>query len=337
MQTVFVTGATGFIGRHVVAALVARGCEVRCLVRSPDRAAHLRGDDVRLVTGCLEDAAAWRDGLAGCDTVVNAGGLVAARRGRDLFATNAGAVAAVADACADRETPPRLIHISSLAAAGPTPPGARVRDESDPCRPVSAYGRSKRDGEVELSRRAGRVPITILRPAIVFGSHDTKVAAIYQSIHRFRLHLRMGFRDAPLSLIHVDDLVALLLAAAEHGERLDGNDAPGGRGIYHACDDREHPTYADLGRRMAKALGRSVLVMPLPVTLAFPTSAAIESFWNLLGQPSIVSPDKLREATAGSWAASARKARDELGFTPAGTLDERLRQTADWLREHGRL
>jgi nucleoside-diphosphate-sugar epimerase len=80
-----------------------------------------------------------------------------------------------------------------------------------------------------------------------------------------------------------------------------------------------------------------VLVVPLPVTLAWTASFAVEAFWNLLGQPSLVSPDKLREATAGSWAASAAKARGQLGFAPAAPLDARLRQTADWLRAHGGL
>ena len=80
-----------------------------------------------------------------------------------------------------------------------------------------------------------------------------------------------------------------------------------------------------------------MLVFPLPVTLAWPASFAVAAFWNLLGQPSIVSPDKLREATAGSWAASAAKARAQLGFTAAAPLEARLRQTADWLRAHGGL
>jgi hypothetical protein len=80
-----------------------------------------------------------------------------------------------------------------------------------------------------------------------------------------------------------------------------------------------------------------VLVFPLPLTVAWPASLAVEWFWSLLGQPSIVSPDKLREATAGSWAASAAKARGQLGFAPAAPLDARLRQTADWLRAHGGL
>jgi nucleoside-diphosphate-sugar epimerase len=331
MQTVFLTGGTGFIGRHLVAALLNAGCEIRCLVRSPDRAAHLRRDGVQLVPGALEEPAGWATSLAGCDAVINAGGLVSARHRDDLFHVNGRAVGAVADACAARETPPVFVHLSSLAAGGPAPRRDAPRDEAADARPVSEYGASKRAGELELERRAPRLPATILRPGIVFGEHDTKVAAMFQSIERFRLHVRMGFRDAPLSLIHAADLAALAVAAAERGERLAAAGVPG-HGVYQACDDREHPTYAALGRKIARALGRSVLVFPLPLTVAWPASLAVESFWSLLGQPSIVSPDKLREATAGSWAASAAKARDELGFAPAATLDARLRQTADWLR-----
>ena len=331
MHTVFLTGGTGFIGRHLVDRLLADGCAVRCLVRSPNQAGHLQRDGIRLVAGSLEDVDGWRGDLAGCDAVIHAGGLVAARRRRDLFDINGAAVGRLADACAACTTPPVLVHVSSLAAAGPARRRDTPRDEADPAAPVSVYGASKQAGEAALERRAGRLPITILRPGIVFGEHDTKVAAMFQSIERFRLHVRMGFRDAPLSLIHAADLAALAVAAAERGERLAAAGVPG-HGVYQACDDREHPTYAALGRKIARALGRSVLVFPLPLTVAWPASLAVESFWSLLGPPSIVSPDKLREATAGSWAASAAKARDELGFAPAATLDARLRQTADWLR-----
>jgi len=337
MHTVFVTGATGFIGRHVVEALLARGSEVRCLVRSPARARHLERDGVHIIAGSLADIEHWQPHLAGCDAVFHLGGLVAARSRQELFAVNGTAVGLLADACAAQASPPVFVHVSSLAASGPAAGTAGLRLETDLPAPVSDYGRSKRAGELELARRADRLPVSIVRPGIVFGPHDTLMTPIYQMIHRMRLHLLIGFHDPRLSLLHVSDLVELLLAAADRGTRIAADDPSSARGVYHACDDREHPTYSQLGHRVAEALGRSVLVMPLPLTLALPTSFVIEKFWNLCGQASIVSPDKLREATAASWAASGHRARQELGFAPRSSLNTRLRETADWLREHNQL
>jgi nucleoside-diphosphate-sugar epimerase len=337
MKTVFVTGATGFIGRHVVTKLLERGCEVRCLVRSPARASHLQGSGARIIAGVLEDVSHWQSHLAGCEAIFHIGGLVAACNRQELCATNGVAVGTLADACSALPSPPVLIHLSSLAASGPTLDAGHLRSEADPPAPVSQYGQSKRAGELELVRRAGRFPITVIRPGIVFGPYDKNLVPIYQMIHWIRLHLLMGFHNPRLSLLHVSDLVDLALAAADRGERMAADDPHSARGIYNACDDREHPTYADLGRRVAASLRRSVLVVPLPLTLAIPTSYAVEQFWNLCGHASIVSPDKLREATATSWAASGARARQQLGFAPRAVLNARLQETADWLREHKRL
>jgi nucleoside-diphosphate-sugar epimerase len=339
MRTAFVTGGTGFIGRHLVDALLDRGLEVRCLVRSPGRAGHLRRDGVRLVSGSLADIASWQSELAGCDAVFNVGGLVAACRRDELFTINGRAAGNLADACAACETPPTLVHVSSLAGAGPPPRGKAIRDESDPFTPVSDYGASKLLGDGELRRRAGRLPITSVQPGIVFGPHDANVLTLYRMINAGRLHLPMGFRPVPVSLIHVADLVRLVLAAAERGERMAPTNGHGhaASGVYHACDDREHPSYGEFGRRIGRALGRWVLVLPVATPVAWPLVSIASACSNLAGKPSLVSPDKLREATARSWAASAAKARTHLDFAPAASIDDRLRETGDWFRANGLL
>jgi nucleoside-diphosphate-sugar epimerase len=180
MQTAFVTGATGFIGTHLVDRLVDHGCEVRCLVRPGSTAAAVTRPGVALVTGTLDDPASYRHALAGCGIVYHLGGLVAAPRKADLLQVNGTGTRHLAEACGSLPAPPRFVFMSSLAAAGPPPRGRSLRDESDGPVWVSHYGASKRAGEVALQQGADRLPITILRPGIVYGSDDPKVAALFR-------------------------------------------------------------------------------------------------------------------------------------------------------------
>lgn len=333
LETVFVTGATGFIGSHLVAELLGRGCAVRCLIR-PGSAGRLPAGAVP-VPGRLEDPASYRAALAGCDTVFHLAGLVASPSRACLLRTNGLATARLADACAALPVPPRLVHVSSLAAAGPPPRGRERRDERDPATPVSDYGRSKRAGEEALERRAGRLPITIVRPGIVYGRRDPKIAAVFKAIQRTGVHFVVGFRTPRLSLIHVDDLVGLLVRAATDGETLGGDGGTPGQGYYLACDDRDHPTYWQFGRRIAAALGRGVFVWPLWRWVGRIVGGVSEAITRVTGVTSLLSLDKIREATVWSWACSADKARRQLAFAPAAPLDERLRETAAGFREQG--
>jgi len=336
IQTAFLTGATGFIGGHLLERLLSGGAEVRCLVRPASRSLPPRRSGAVPVTGSLDDPTTYRHALSGCDAVFHLGGLVGASRRDDLFRTNGTATAELAAACAAQPSPPRLVFVSSLAAAGPPPIDRAFRDESNSPAPVSDYGRSKRAGEVALQQRADRLPITILRPGIVYGPRDPKMAAIFQAIARTGIHFTIGFQTPRLSLIHVDDLVDVAVAAAERGETLSA-DAAGGyspAGYYLVCDDREHPTYGQFGRLAAQALGRRVLVWPLWRWVGRTVAFAAQTLVAPDGKGNLLSVDKVREATAWSWACSSHKAREQLGLAPRFSLDRRLRETAAWLREH---
>lgn len=334
LQNVFLTGATGFIGSHLAAVLLQQGCEVRCLIRPGSAGAAGLPPGVVPVVGRVEQPAGYRDALSGCDTVFHLAGCVTALSRTALMETNGHATARLADACAALPVPPRFVLLSSLAAAGPPPLGRVRRAETDRPAPVSHYGRSKRAGEVALERLADRLPVTIVRPGIVYGRRDPKIAAVFKAIHRTGVHVVVGFRTPPLSLIHVDDLVDLIVRAATDGETLD-NAGPPGCGYYLACDDSEHPTYWQFGRHIAAALGRGVFVWPLWRWVGRSVGGVSEAVSRLTGNASLLTLDKIREATVRTWACSAAKAREQLAFAPPLPLDTRLRETAAWFREQG--
>jgi nucleoside-diphosphate-sugar epimerase len=262
--------------------------------------------------------------------VFHVAGAVKAFRRADFFAVNETGTARVAKACAAHTSPPRLVIVSSVAAVGPAPRGA-VRTEADPPKPVSHYGRSKLAGEQAAAKFAATMPITVVRPGVVFGPRDNGFVQAIRGLHTLGCHVSAGFFPPPLSCVYVADLVELLLRAAERGRTLPANandDYATGR--YFAAAP-EYPNWADLGRMLRPMLARpSAPIITIPGALAYLLAGMNELAGRLRGKPQEFCIDKIREALASSWACSGEAARRELDFVPAKSLSVRMQETIDW-------
>jgi len=337
MPKVLVTGASGFVGSHLVEALSARGDDVTCLVRKTSNVDRLLPLGVKLVYGDVTDPESLPDAVPGNCIVYHVAGCTRAIRTRQYHLVNEQGVRNVAEACAGQSTPPVLVTVSSLAAAGPAPSG-RMLVETDPPKPVSHYGMSKLAGERAAAEFADRIPVTIVRPPIVLGEADRQGLELFRMIARFGVHVVHALGRNRFSVIHAADLANLLILAAERGARLQPRhaDEPAAKeGCYFAACD-EHPTYADLGRMIGAALGRHrVMILPTPPRAVWIVATASELLARLRRQPYYLSLDKAREARAGSWLCSPQAAIDELGFSTAAPLADRLRQMAEWYRKQG--
>lgn len=337
MARVLITGANGFVGARLAAELVRRGDEVTCLVRTTSRLDRLKGDGFRLAYGDVTDPASLVAPTAEQDYVFHVAGRIKALRPRQMYEVNEEGTRNVIAACAEQPRPPVVVSVSSLAAAGPSPRG-RLRMPEDPLCPVSHYGMSKRRGEMAAEQFADRVPITILRPAIVFGEWDPVSFELFRIPARSRLHTVPGYLPNRFSIIHVDDLVEVMLRAAERGRRLP---PPGNRGKtpctqgYYFAASPEHPTYYQLGRLVARALGHWVGILPFPTMAVWLVATCGEMIGQIRRRPLFLDLDKAREATAGSWACSPQAVLGELGMTFPHSLLDRMRQTVRWYREQG--
>jgi len=334
-ESVLVTGASGFIGQHLVRRLIERGDRVSCLVRATSPIDELRSSGARLIVGDVIDRAGMERALAEsrAGVVFHLAGLLKAVRTADFARVNAGGVESVAAACAGRAGRTLLIVVSSLAAAGPCA-GDQPLMEGDSPAPVSAYGRSKLAGELAAARRAGEMEITIVRPPIVFGPGDRGVLEMFRPIAHSGLHVVPGSKERRVSLVHVADLVELLLLAAGKGERLRPDGAPG-QGTYFVAADHD-PTYAELGQAIARALGKKrATVVHMPGPLVRLVGLCGDSLGFVRQRPGWLNSDKMAEALAGSWICSSAKARARLGWSPAVPWTERLRETARWYRQAG--
>ncbi|MGE5850910.1 MAG: NAD-dependent epimerase/dehydratase family protein [Candidatus Methylomirabilota bacterium] len=322
---VLVTGGTGFIGSHLVEALLAEGHEVRCVVRDPRRLGWLAGlPGARLVQGDVNDPPSLRGCLEGVDRVYHAAGLTRARTTRDFLRVNAEGTRHLIQACLEETGGPRrFIHLSSLAAVGPMP-SATPMGETVPPRPVSPYGWSKLEGEVTVLAAKDRLHVTVLRPPVVYGPRDRGVLELARWVRRGFLPMPAG-SPRTLSLCYVQDLVAALRAAGE-AQTSSGE-------VFHVAGEGAF-TWDEIGQMLGDALGVRPrrLSIPEPVSLALATTA--DAWGWLTGRPGYFSRGKVREA-AGHWLCDTNKARRELGVVPRVGLAEGVAITVKWYREAG--
>jgi len=334
-EQVLVTGASGFIGTHLVRALVDAGYEVTCLVRPTSELSAIANFGVTFVEGDITRKDTLVDPSRKVSTVFHLAGSTSSFSAETHTRVNEGGTRNIVEACAESDRPSKLILVSSSAAVGPSPPG-RPMIETDSPAPLSIYGRSKLAGETVARRWAGRVPITIVRPAIVFGEYDKDVFRMFDLVaHGW--HLVPGMKTRYFSLIHASDLAQSLILAASKGENLpapeDEFKSPG-QGIYFIADDWA-PSYAELGLMIADSLGRKAKVVNIPGPFVWGIAIVNEILARIRREPSIMNMDKAREGLSGSWVYSSEKANRQLGFKPDATVQERIHQTGKWYQEQG--
>lgn len=315
-----VTGATGFVGSHLIPALVQRNKDVRCLVRPTSDRRWLANHGVEFVFGDVSQPDACHKAVEGVDVVFHLAGLTKALRREDFFAVNVGGTANLLAACATQPKPPRIVIVSSLAAAGPAPEGLPTEDA--PCAPITPYGESKLEAEALAAKWQDAVPITVVRPPMVYGPHDR------ESLPLFRL-AKLGLRftvlgERRLSYVEVSDLVRGLLLAAETPRAI-------GRTYYLASP--EPCRLGELLKLVASTVSRLNVPVPVPPLLILGAGFVSGWFARLRRRPHIFDRYKARDMVARHWVCNPRRAEEELGFRATVPLDVGLQRTAEWYRQ----
>ena len=211
---VLVTGATGFVGSHVVDELLKRDIRTAYIARATSNHRWLEGKTVELVEGSLSNLSSLKDAVQDVDIIIHVAGSTAAKNEEAFRQGNEVATQNLIDAVrAYRPELKRFVHISSLTVSGPAKDADHPVRESDPCHPLTAYGRTKLLAEKVIHAAMDDIPCTIIRPPAVFGPRDPATLTFFQAVNKGVAPL-IGFDAKQVSLVHVGDLARGIVDAA---------------------------------------------------------------------------------------------------------------------------
>ncbi len=326
MSSVLITGATGFIGSWLTEALLHRGLHVRALVRSSSSADNLNGLDVELVKGDYADIQSLRKAVEGVEYIYHVAGVTKALDEKTYIAGNVTATENLLQAACDAApTLKRFLHVSSGAAVGPSPALDKPVDETAPCKPITLYGRTKFMAEEVCKKFALRLPLTIVRPSIIYGPRDKDLLEHFKAVKSGIVPVFGWDVEKRYDYLYVHDLVVGIIAAAE---------SPKARGEVYFLSGAAH-SWEEVGEAAKKALGKSFAIkVRLPDSVVYAVAALAEDIGKARGKISILNRDRARDGEQTYWIFSTEKARRDLGFDPQTSLDEGFRQTVAWYREH---
>lgn len=311
--TVAVTGATGFLGRHVIAALAARGCRLRLLARREPLDLGLDLSVVPdIVLGSLEDHAALRRLVRGADVVLHLAGAIKAADDAGYLRVNRDGTKALLDAVVDVAAGAHFIQISSLAARHPE---------------LSGYAASKRAGEEAVQARLAGERYSIIRPPAIYGPGDRETMIFFQLASR-RLVPVPGKPTARIALIHVEDAARLLVS------RVFGT----ATGRVHAIADQRPEGYAwreILGAAAAAVGNASPQYFSLPTGLVKAIGSGAGAIAKIVGKNGMVSAGKVRELLHEDWAVHGEELLSAADAKPQHGLGEGFASTAVWYRNAG--
>jgi len=323
-RQVLVTGATGFIGSHLVERLLKSGYAVTCLVRDRLHLRWLEGMEVQLAVGDCTRPESLAAALQGVSLVFHCAGLTKAKRASDYYLVNQLGTRNLLEACAQYNPGlEKFILVSSQAATGPSPDGRPVNDSDEP-RPVSDYGRSKLRAENEVCCYKDRFPVVILRPTAVYGPRDVDVFELFRWASR-GLIMEISGGDRYLNLCYVEDLTAALLLAAE-GETASGS-------IYFVAESRSY-SWSEFKKVLLSTGGVTARTIKLPFRAAYLFGLAAEIGSLFSKRPALASRQKVREAAQRYWLCDTAKIENDLCFRAEYPLQKGLELTWKWYRKN---
>ncbi|MEX0905086.1 MAG: NAD-dependent epimerase/dehydratase family protein [Balneolaceae bacterium] len=318
----FVTGGTGFIGSHLVDALIEdlKWTEIKCLVR--DKEKWLEGKNYTKVKADLHSIKLLEENLRDTDVIFHLAGVVKAPSQKEFDHANVEATENLIR-LANKTGVNKLVILSSLAAAGPST--TKPLTEDDPLKPVSRYGESKKKMEAMIHNAAApEMSVTILRPPAVYGPREEQIFTLFKMMSKGIAPIVGNGNQPKLSIVYVKDVIQAIMKAAEQQE-------PGVHPYF--ISGEKIANWNEIREIVMKVLGRKNIPVHIKPGWVKKIAGVIETTASFFGTYPVINREKANEMVL-EWTCSNQKAEAELHYKPEYSLEEGISRTLRWYKKN---
>jgi nucleoside-diphosphate-sugar epimerase len=318
-----VTGGSGFIGSHLIEALLKKNYEVSCLVMENDDLSWIKDYKINFVKGDVTDKNTLYRAVKGVDYIYHLAAVIVTKRYEDYHKVNFNGTKNIVEACIESGVKiKRFLFVSSIAAAGPTEKDKIYNEEKEGA-PISDYGRTKLEAEKYLKSIDKKVPFSVVRLPLMYGPRDR--GAIFSYFQAINKGVKLFMGSGLANICFVRDAVNGMILAAENEIAAGKTYLVAQPGIF----SRE-----EIAGWIEKAVGRKAIALRIPFLVAL---ISIPFFWiigKLTGKPALFNMRNYNDLKYGYWKYSTEKIEKELGFKSEYNLESGTKITAEWYKKN---
>lgn len=322
-KKVLITGASGFVGYHLIVTAIEQGLEVFAAVRPNSDISHLKDLDINYVNlnfNAVDELKAELEEKKYA-YIIHAAGTTKAKTLQEYNRVNAdySRNLALAASLVDY-TLEKFVFVSSLAAIGPIANFNVAINDDTVAHPVTFYGLSKKLAE-EYLNKIENLPLVTVRPTAVYGPREKDIFILFKTINQ-GLEPYIGRFNQQLSFIYVKDLAEIIVRflTSEIVHKT-----------YNISDGLSYNRYA-LANGLKKALHKKTLKMHIPLGIIKGLASFMDTIYAKSTKTPTLNKEKIKELTAPNWACNIENLKKDLKFEPRYNLERGLEESVKWYK-----
>lgn len=327
MKKILITGASGFVGSHLVEEALRRDLRVFAGIRKSSSREYLQDQRIQFIELNFGDREQMTGELARnrFDYIIHNAGVVTASKLEEYWRVNFEYVKNFTDAIlASGHMPEKFTFISSAASYGPASASDLtdfLTEEAEP-NPINTYGKAKLAAEQHLAKIPG-FPYVILRPTGVYGPREKEILTFFKLVNR-NLEGYIGTRRQHLAFVYVKDLARVV---------LDATTSNVSQKSYFVSDGRYYAQW-DLGKTAKRILNKKTFRIHVPIGLVRSIAWGLEQIGKIQGRQPALNLEKVRILESVNWKCDIEPLKEDLNFQPQYDLEEGLKETLIWYKEN---